>query len=495
MSAAVAKTGAGALTLSGTNSGAGGFSLIGGSLNLGSNNALGTGSFTIGSGVTIDATGANRTLNNGSYIWNGGFTFTGSNTLDLGSSSVILGGNVALAVSASTMTVGGGIDDGTSTFALTKSGAGTLILNGANGYDGLTTVNGGVLTLAGNNSGTAGGVTLSAGTLNINNNNALGTGTFTIAGGIINNTSAGAVLNTTNNNVQLWNGSFTFTGGQDLNLGTGGVTLGTNVTVTSSGATKTLTVGGVIDDGINTFGIIKDGAGALSLGGVNTYTGTTTINNGALVFTASQSLTAASNTLIFGTAAGSTAVGSLNLTNASATFGGATTVQTNSTSANTITIGSGQTLRLNGAVTLGYSSAANTTTKLTVAGATSGVGTLTIGAAGQATNADFTLGGNITTAVSNAVTLDMNTLGTFYANLGSGTFRVGDLTNSSSRPTAPSSPPPSPHLRKTVQLPKPSSLVLAATPSMPPPLKLAQAVHSPVHVRTEPSISSIPQAA
>ena len=430
LTGSVTKTGAGALTISGTNAGAGGFSLIGGTLNLGSSNALGTGSFTIGSGVTMDATGASQTLSNGSYIWNGGFTFTGSNSLDLGSSSVTLGGNVALAVFGSTMTVSGAIDDGASTFGLTKSGLGTLVLNGANGYDGLTTVNGGVLTLAGDNSGAAGGVTLSAGTLNINQNNALGTGTFTIAGGAtINNSSAGAVSNTTDNNVQIWNGSFTFTGTQSLNLGAGAVTLGATLTITTSGATKTLTVGGVIDDGINTFGIVKDGAGTLSLGGVNTYSGTTTINNGALVLTANQSLTAATNTLIFGTAAGSTAVGTLNLTNASATFGGATTVQTNSASANTITIGSGQTLRLNGAVTLGFNSAANTTTKLTVAGATSGVGTLTIGAAGQATNADFVMGANVTTNLSNAVTLDMNTLGTFYANLGSGTFRVGDLTN------------------------------------------------------------------
>jgi autotransporter-associated beta strand protein len=197
----VTKSGAGVLTLSGTNSGAGNFTLAGGTVNLNSNGAIGTGTFTIGDATTLNNTSAGLvTLSNGAQNWNGSFTYTGgSQSLNLGSGAVALGANVIATVSGQTLTVGGGIDDGASTRFLTKDGAGTLILNGANGYDGLTTVSAGVLTLAGNNSNAAGGVTLSAGTLNIDHNNALGTGLFTIAAStIINNSSGTAVSNTTN---------------------------------------------------------------------------------------------------------------------------------------------------------------------------------------------------------------------------------------------------------------------------------------------------------
>ena len=61
-------------------------------------------------------------------------------------------------------------------------------------------VQGGTVTLSGNNSATAGGVrvgTTAAGVLNINNANALGTGTLQINGvalATIDNTSAGGAL-------------------------------------------------------------------------------------------------------------------------------------------------------------------------------------------------------------------------------------------------------------------------------------------------------------
>lgn len=425
----VNKTGAGALTLSGSNSGTGTFTLTAGTLNLNSATALGSGggSFIIGAGTTINNSsgGAVVLSNTRTQTWNGNFTFTGTQSLNLGSGAVTLANDTILTVSAQTLTVGGGIGESGGTRALSKAGTGTLVLNGSNTYDGLTTVSAGVLTLVGDNSAAGGGVTLTAGTLNINHANALGTGTLTLAAASIINNTLGSLVTNAGNNLQIWNGSFTFTGTNSLNLGSGAVTLNASATVTTSGAATTLTVGGVIDDGANTFNLTKNGAGTLTLSGLSStaasnYSGSTILDGGTLAIASTASLAGA---LTFGTAAG-TNLSTLNLANGSATFGGTMTVQTNSATANIITIGSGQTLRLNGAVLVG--AAGNTTTALTA----NGLGTLTIGAAGAATNANVSLGGNVTTNVSNGATWDMSGLAVFYANLGTGTLRIGDLTNS-----------------------------------------------------------------
>ncbi|WP_395716295.1 autotransporter-associated beta strand repeat-containing protein [Prosthecobacter sp.] len=418
----VTKTGAGVLTLSGSNSGAGGLNLATGSLVIANNNALGTGTFTIGAGTTIN-TGASAIANAGNNVqnWDGNFTFTGTNQLNLGTGAVTMGDNVIATVSAQTLTVGGAIGDGASTFGLTKAGAGTLTLSGNNTYGGLTSVTAGTLNLNGNNSGAAGGVTMASGTnLNLGHANALGSGTFTINGGTLNNTS-GSNMTLGSNVAQAWNSGYTFTGTHSMNMGTGAVTLGATTQITTTA--NTLTVNGVIDDGASTFGLTKLGAGTLSLGGLNTYGGATVLDQGGLIYTADQNLTAGTNTLTLGAAAGSTAAYSLDLSAASAQFGGAMVVQTSNATANTITIGNTETLRVDGAVTIGYNSAGVTTTKLAITGAN---GTFKIGDVGAPTDQGFSLGAGNTNNVSNAGTLDMSGLKTFYANLGIGTFRVGE---------------------------------------------------------------------
>jgi autotransporter-associated beta strand protein len=417
----VTKTGAGDLTLSGSNSGAGGLNLATGTLVIANNNALGTGTFTIGAGTTLN-TGASAIANAGNNVqnWDGNFTFTGTNQLNLGTGTVTLADNVIATVSAQTLTVGGAIGDGASTFGLTKAGAGTLTLSGNNTYGGLTSVTTGTLNLNGDNSGAAGGVTMAGSTnLNLGQANALGSGTFTINGGILNNTS-GISMTFGSNVAQVWNSGYTFTGTHSMNMGTGAVTLGATTQITT--AANTLTVNGVIDDGASTFGVTKLGAGTLSLGGLNTYGGATVLDQGALIFTTDQVLTAGTNNLTLGAAAGSTAAYSLDLTGASAQFGGTMLVQTSNATANTISLGTGESLRVDGAVTIGYNSAGNTTTNLSVTGAS---GTFKIGDVGAPTNLNFQLGNGGTANISNAGTLDLSGLATFYANLGAGTFRVG----------------------------------------------------------------------
>lgn len=147
-------TGPGVLTLSGANTFTGGMTLGSGrSLNINNASALGTGTFTISGGTINNSSGATITLStNNAQTWNGNFTFTGTNDLDLGTGAVSLGSAVGLSrtitISGGTLTVGGIISTATSANALTKSGGGTLTLTGANTYTGDTTISNGTLTLS-----------------------------------------------------------------------------------------------------------------------------------------------------------------------------------------------------------------------------------------------------------------------------------------------------------------------------------------------------------
>src|SRR5207244_8518431 len=209
------------------------------------------------------------------------------------------------------------------------------------------------------------GTGTTAGTLNINNASALGTGTFTIAGGsnaIIDNTTASAITLSTNN-AQVWNGNFTFTGTQSLNLGTGGVTLGASRTVTVNASN--LTVDGVITG--SGFGLTKAGAGTLTLSGVNTYTGATTINAGTLSVTGSL----ASGSAVTVNNSGSTLEGT-------GTIFGSVSIASSGAILEAGTGSTGQTLTMRGAVTMGSGSII-----ALALGASGAHSTLAIGAGGS----------------------------------------------------------------------------------------------------------------
>lgn len=242
--------------------------------------------------------------------------------------------------------------------------------------------------------------------------------------------------NTANSTLNIGSGGIT------LAAGSGNVTLGqspgtygtltTNLSAsqswTNNSSTAILTVVGPVT-GASTSTLTKAGVGTLTLSGLsataaNNYSGTTIIDEGTLKFTTTNaSLTGG---LTFGASAGSTTTSALDLSTGSATFGGAFLVRTDSATANTISIGSGRTLQLNGAVTVGYNSAANSTTKLDV----TGLGTLAVGTSATPTNANFRVGNGSTTTVSNAGSLDMSGLSNFSAYLGTGSFRIGSPTNS-----------------------------------------------------------------
>lgn len=210
----------------------------------------------------------------------------------------------------------------------------------------------------------------------------------------------------------------------DLTLNCGLVLGAANTWSVTSG--RTLTMGGAVT---GDFGITKQGEGTVTLSGLsataaNNYTGTTIIDQGTLAITATSP--AFNGGLTFGAAAGNANVGVLDLSAASATYTGAFLAQNTSASANSITIGSGQTLQLNGAVTVGYNSAVASTTKL----AGTGLGTLAIGTSGTPVNANVQIGNGQGNNIGNAGTLDLSLLSTFNAYLGTGTFRVGSTVNS-----------------------------------------------------------------
>ncbi|HBJ7846781.1 TPA: autotransporter-associated beta strand repeat-containing protein [Salmonella enterica subsp. enterica serovar Goldcoast] len=158
--------------------------------------------------------------------------------------------------------------------SLTKTGAGTLILNAENTY--------------------TGGTTISDGTLVANNVEALGTGNVTDnatlelnTGGDFDNaiSGSGQVVKSGDKTLTL-SGANSYTGGTTIS---GGTLVATNVEALGSGdvtdnATLELNTGGTFDNVISGSGqVVKSGDEMLTLSGANSYTGGTTISGGTLV--------------------------------------------------------------------------------------------------------------------------------------------------------------------------------------------------------------------
>jgi len=238
---------------------------------------------------------------------------------------------------------------------LTQSGAGTLILLGANTYGGATQVTGGVLSLGAANvlSGST-AVTVAGGELRMNaNSNTVGGFTITsgsltglggkltassygLGGGVVTANLGGGTLNVTANSALNGTSDATV-----VNLNAGALTLGSggsrftqaNVAVSgSSGASlalggnesfgslngaanialggNTLSVGGGGNySGIlsGSGGLTKVGSGKFTLLGANSYAGSTIISGGTLALGAGGSL-AGSQTIVAGNAGSSGAV-------------------------------------------------------------------------------------------------------------------------------------------------------------------------------------------
>ena len=380
------KSGTGTLTLTGANTYTGGTTVDGGTLSI-ADGALGGGDVTLAEGTTIKFNGSSFTTTNDFHI-------TGDPVFDV--------------ASGTTQTVSGVIDDATGPTnpgVVEKTGAGTLLLSGANTYSGGTTIAAGILQIGtdsvfntpgdpasgivssaiGTGTLTFGGGTLQAGSDTIIANGIdLNTADGTIdanghdisLAGLISGTHGLSIVSSGGGAVTFANASNSINGiavggsglriseSGDGDFGSGLVALGdgTGITFTAAGNySNTVTVSGdpTFDTGGNIVtysGLIADGgiAGDVEVtgGGTliltntgNSYTGGTVVFDGSMLSIDSDSE--------LGGAAGGVMLGD-------ATTTGTLAVTQNITSARTITLNAGggiisapfgKTLTLSGQVT------------------------------------------------------------------------------------------------------------------------------------------------
>ncbi|CAM3021194.1 beta strand repeat-containing protein [Rariglobus hedericola] len=284
----------------------------------------------------------------------------------------------------SSLTLSSGITGGA---RLTKTGTGLLTLNATSSYTGLT-VNGGTLSISGDSQlgfpapgvATPGLIVLNGGTLQ----------------------SRGNIAISANRGISLG----------DANAGSGGTISTTNTT----------TYNGIIANNGGTNSLTKTGASSLTLGGANTYTGDTNINQGSLVLNfgsgvaPTSNIISSSSKLVLG--GPSTAIhnsGNVNATLPTATlsvtgaasttntqtFNGLTLNQGNNAISVTSGTGGSATLAL-GAITANAGGAVNFTLPAsgaitTSTGNTNGIlgGWATVGGTAWATNSAGTGTGNV----------------------------------------------------------------------------------------------------
>ncbi|HXZ24938.1 MAG TPA: autotransporter-associated beta strand repeat-containing protein, partial [Nitrospiria bacterium] len=260
--------------------------------------------------ISITISGSGYTLSGNAVTLGGTLTdstASGSSTIAL---PITLSANRTVTVTnvAETLTISGSISGAG---AFIKTGNGMLILSGANVNTGTTTVNAGVLRLAGGNA-------------------IADTATVTLAN------TAGVLLDLNGTSETIGRLTGGGANGGNITLGAGTLTLG--------GAT-TATFAGVIT---GTGGIVKRGASIEVLTGVNTYTGTTTVNAGTLRLGALNTI-ASSSGVIMANVAGAV----LNLTasqTVSSLSGGGTTGGNVTLGGNTLTIGDAASATYSGVI-------------------------------------------------------------------------------------------------------------------------------------------------
>ncbi|HAU9150743.1 TPA: AIDA autotransporter-like protein ShdA, partial [Salmonella enterica subsp. enterica serovar Agona] len=285
----VVKSGDETLTLSGANSYTGGTTISGGTLVASNVEALGTGDITDNATLELNAGGdfANNIGGTGSVVKSGDKTLTlsGSNTYTGG--TTISGGTL---VASNVEALGSGDVTDNATLEMNTGGD---FANNIGGTGSVVKSGDETLTLSGANSYT-GGTTISGGTLVASNVEALGTGDVTDnatlelnTGGDFDNaiSGSGQVVKSGDKTLTL-SGINSYTGGTTIS---GGTLVASNVDALGSGdvtdnATLELNTGGDFDNAIGGTGsVVKSGDKTLTLSGANSYTGGTTISGGTLV--------------------------------------------------------------------------------------------------------------------------------------------------------------------------------------------------------------------
>ncbi|EAT59359.1 autotransporter-associated beta strand repeat-containing protein [Chlorobium ferrooxidans] len=323
------KSGAGTLTLSGTNTYDGGTTVSGGVLSIGEDRNLGNAPGLLTSNSLKINAGTLATRNSFTLNTLRGITLTGAGTLDT--------------ATGTTLTYGGVITDGGSSFGLTKSGAGTLTLSGTNTYTGGTTVSTGTLSIG---AGGASGSISDTGTLS--NSGAVvfnRSDDFTYSGKI---SGAGSLTKSGNGTLTLSGTTSDYTGAVTVSVGTlklGHVSaLGTTAGGVTVSNTATLDLNGISigDEALTLNGLGVGGtAGALTNSSItaSTYSGLISLASGSRIVSNTGTALTLSGTINGGYALGINGSGSVTL---GGTIG-------NSTSLASFTGDAATTLVINGA--------------------------------------------------------------------------------------------------------------------------------------------------
>ncbi len=287
----VEKSGDDTLTLSGSDTYAGGTLINGGTLVASNVEALGTGDVTDNATLALNTGGTfdNAISGSGQVVKSGDETLTLSGTNSYTGGTTISGGTL-VATNVEALGSGDVTDDATlelntgGTFDNAISGSGQVVKSGDK-----------MLTLSGANS-YSGGTLISDGTLVASNVEALGTGDVTnnatlalnTGGDFTNNISGSGQVVKSGDDTLTLSGANSYTGGTTIS---GGTLVATNVDALGTGdvtnsSTLELNTGGTFDNAISGSGqVVKSGDETLTLSGSNTYTGGTLISGGTLVAT------------------------------------------------------------------------------------------------------------------------------------------------------------------------------------------------------------------
>ena len=255
--AALVKTGAGTLILSGENEYGGGTTLSAGTLIAGNDKALGTGGVLLAGGV-LSTDGVARVLAN-DVVLSGTVQFGGSGALTFSGTFSLNSASAALNTATDTV-LSGEVMDGASAPAgggrLIKEGAAKLTLTAVNSYAGGTELRSGELVATADGALGSGAVTVNSGTLHV------GSTTQTISGLAL---KGGAIAGNIGGKFVIQSGTGSF--------------------VQADVATSA-SISAAIDGNA---GVRKTGAGDLYLTGENTYRGDTLIEAGKVIVNSGDS--------------------------------------------------------------------------------------------------------------------------------------------------------------------------------------------------------------
>jgi len=409
-------TGSAALTLNGTIGGAGSLIKSGtATLTLGGANTY-TGTTTLTAGALV-AANAGAFGNSTLLVFNGG-TLQGNGAAYTFSNSVSIAANTAFS-GPSDLTFSNTVNLGVTTRVLTVSNGTTAFSGTVGGTAGLSKAGTGTLLLSGTNNLYTGKTTISSGTLAINAPGSLGNPGAANAAIDIGATSTTAALRYvgTTGTIARTIALAGSTGGAILDAsGAGPLTLSGSIAGTAAGV-KTLTltgtstalntISGTISNGTGTVSLLKSGGGTWRLSAPNTYTGSTTIAEGRLIVSNTNSLGTATSAVALG---GASTSGTLSYSGNSAAYTRGFTVNAGGGGVDVATAGQTLTIGTNGVNTAGrftVSGPGNTTFTATITGAGSlgktGTGLLTITGSNNYTGGTRVSSGTLTAQHNNAL--------------------------------------------------------------------------------------------